>query len=91
MTRACGVSDTDLRAFAAGEATVEEHVAGCDECQAFLAELWSGSLEHDLAGPVVQLLELERFLQETGRLSFDLTARYSQALARYLFGAEEDA
>jgi hypothetical protein len=91
MTRDCGVVDADLRLFADGDATLDDHVAGCDECQAFLADLWSGSLDHDLSEPVIRLLQMEEFLRETGRLGFDLTARFGRAFGRYLLGSEEDA
>ena len=90
MKLACGISGADLRSFAAGDTALDDHVPECDECQVFLADLWSGGLERDLSEPVVRLLLLEEFLHETGRLGFDMASRYGKAMARYLFRSEED-
>ena len=51
MTRICAVQDDRLIDFADGvefDLDFDEHVAGCDECQAFVAELWEGELGRDL-------------------------------------------
>ena len=93
MTRDCLVRDDQLVAFAAGyEFDLDEHVAGCDECQAFLAELWDGELENDLVQPVVQYLRMELFLIDVARTGTGLAARMAQAMLRYLdpaLGKEE--
>ena len=100
MTRSCHVRDDELRAFAAADpsqvgdsaaadAAIDEHVAGCDECQAFLAELWSGGLVTDLVDPVVRYLRFEEFLIEAAKLAVDVTAGMGKAVGVYLGGAGE--
>ena len=90
MSLECGTRDTDLIAFADGVSTLDDHVATCDYCQTFLAELWSGGLERDLAEPVVRALRFEEFMGEVGRIGFDLVARFAEAMMTYLGGREED-
>ena len=85
MSRACLIRDDQLVAFAAGyEFDLDEHVADCDECQAFLAELWDGELENDLVQPVVQYLRMELFLIDVARTGTGLAARMAKAMLRYL-------
>jgi len=84
MSRACLVRDDQLVAFAAGyEFDLDEHVATCDECQAFLAELWDGELQNDLVQPVVQYLRLELYLIDVMRTGGGLAATMARALLRY--------
>lgn len=52
--RACGVSSVDLETFALGDRRLEVHVEGCDDCLAFLAELWTGLALTDMAPPIVK-------------------------------------
>ena len=62
MNRACAIPDEQLVAFAGGnEFDLDEHVATCDQCQDFLAELWDGGLDHDLVEPVVGVVMRARF------------------------------
>ena len=87
MTRSCEVLDDRLMAFADGvdlDLDFDEHVAGCDECQAFLAELWEGGLDHDLVEPIVAMIRLELFLIEAAKLASGVVADMFQALARYI-------
>ena len=43
--RSCQTTDDLLFAFVDGlDESLDDHVASCDECQAFLAELWQGEL-----------------------------------------------
>lgn len=87
--RACQVSDEQLYGFVDGvEETLDEHVAGCDECQEFLAELWIGEPHADLVAPVIKRLRLEQFLIEAARLGFDIAARMGHGLATYTFGLD---
>lgn len=85
MSRACLTRDDQLVAFAAGyEFDLDEHVDTCDECQAFLAELWDGQLENDLVQPIVQYLRLELYLIDAIRTGGGLAARMARAALRYL-------
>jgi len=85
MSRACLVADDRLVAFAAGDGfDLDEHVAGCDECQSFLADLWDGELHNDLVAPVLQLLRVELFLIDLARTGAGVAARMAAALVRYL-------
>ena len=87
MTRSCEVRDDRLIAFAGGvdfEIDFDEHVAGCDECQTFLAELWEGGLDHDLVEPIAAMIRLELFLIEAAKLGSGIVADMLQAFARYL-------
>ena len=87
MIRSCEVHDDRLIAFAGGvdfEIDFDEHVADCDECQAFLAELWEGGLDHDLVEPIVAIIRLELFLIEAAKLGSGVVADMFQALARYI-------
>lgn len=99
--RTCGVVDEVLFDFADGgdvgvvtaweaEALVDDHVADCDECQAFLAEVWSGALELDLTEPVIRIIEMERLLIDIAKLGTGILAEFAQALLRYGGGVGED-
>lgn len=98
--RSCGVADGVLFDFADGlvvdsarvtvpEIEVDAHVAGCDGCQAFLAELWDGQLETDLVEPVLRIVELERFLIDLARLGSGIVARFIEAAKRYGLGVDD--
>ncbi len=91
MSRACAIQDDQLRAFAAGvdESVIDEHVATCDECQEFLARLWDGALDTDLAEPVVKAIRLELFLLDVAKLFADVLGDMGRAGKVYLGGAEE--
>lgn len=85
MNRVCDVRDDQLIAFAGGvEFDLDEHVATCDQCQDFLAELWDGGLDHDLVEPVVQMIRLELFLIEAAKLGSGIVADMLQAFITYL-------
>ena len=85
MSRACLVLDDQLVAFATGtEFDLDEHVSDCDECQAFLAELWDGELTNDLVAPVVEYLRLELFLIDLAKTGTGLAARMAKAALTYL-------
>lgn len=78
--RDCGVSDDRLFEFVDGiETTLDEHVATCDECQAFLAELWIGEAPHDLAEPVLRQIRFEEFLIAAAKLGLDVASAMGQA------------
>lgn len=84
MSRACGITDEQLAGFARGEQhEIEEHVAGCNECQAFLAEVWQGALTTDLAEPVVQAIRIELFLLDAAKLGLGILARMARAVIAY--------
>lgn len=87
--RACGTSDDLLFAFVDGDQTgIEEHVAGCDECQEFLAELWVGELKTDLTVPVLRQIRFDEFLREVGRLAMDVIGAMGKAMVAYGPGAD---
>ena len=99
--RECRVGDGVLYDFADGlaidtkrvaipESDIDAHVAGCDECQAFLAELWQGELETDLVEPVMAVIELERFLIDITKLGSGILAELLEAIKRYGLGFSED-
>ncbi len=84
MSRDCGITDEQLAGFARGEQhELERHVAGCTECQAFLAEFWQGALTTDLAKPVVQAIRIELFLLDAAKLGMGILARMARALVAY--------
>lgn len=95
MTRSCAITDDRLIAFADGldlDIDFDEHVAGCDECQSFLADLWDGELEHDLSEPIVNAIRLELFLMDAAKFGGGIVANMLQAFMRYLdpgIGKEE--
>ncbi len=90
MSRACAIHDEQLLAFAEGEAfDLDEHVAGCDDCQEFLATLWDGGLDHDLSEPVVQAIRFELFMIDVARLMADVMGDMGRAAKVYFGGAEE--
>lgn len=90
MKRSCNVMDRQLVEFAQGRAVdIDEHVATCEECQDFLAELWSGGLDHDLAEPVIKAIRLELWVMEIAKAAFDIAGRMGKAAQTYLGGAEE--
>ena len=85
MNRVCDVRDDQLIAFAGGvEFDLDEHVATCDQCQDFLAELWDGGLDHDLVEPVVAAIRLELFLIDAAKLGSGIVADMLQAFITYL-------
>lgn len=87
--RACGISDDLLFAFVDGvQPDLEEHVAGCDECQEFLAELWIGELKTDLTTPVLRQIRFDEFLREVGRLAADVIGAMGRAMVTYGPGAD---
>ena len=93
MNRLCAVRDEELIAFAGGiEFDLDEHVATCDQCQDFLAELWDGGLDHDLVEPVVAAIRLELFLMDAAKLGSGIVADMMKAIVTYLdpgLGKEE--
>ncbi len=91
MTRSCTIRDEQLRAFATGadERLIDEHVATCDECQEFLALLWDGGLDADLAEPVVEAIRLELFLIDVAKLFAGILGDAGKAVKVYLGGADE--
>jgi hypothetical protein len=92
MSRDCLVRDEELRAFAGGAdvhvsgpvVDLDEHVATCDACQTFLAEVWDGGLDHDLANDVLEYLRLEQYLMDVVATGSGLAARMAQAVLAYL-------
>lgn len=101
MGRHCGVWSDTLVAFSLGdlpelhgveipEENIDEHIAQCDECQAFLSELWAGSLDTDLSEPVVRILELEKFLVDTAKLGGGMLADLMRAISTYGMAAIDE-
>ncbi|MCP4305309.1 MAG: hypothetical protein GY788_10620 [bacterium] len=87
--RDCRTSDDRLFAFVDGiETDLETHVETCDECQEFLAELWIGELQADLAEPVLRQIRFDEFLREIGQLTIDVVGAMGRAFAEYVPGTE---
>lgn len=82
--RDCHTSDDRLFAFVDGiEPDLETHVATCDECQEFLAELWIGELQTDLTTPVLRQIRFDEFLREVGQLTIDVAGAMGRAFLEY--------
>jgi hypothetical protein len=88
--RVCGVSDDRLFAFVDGvDETLDDHVAGCDECQAFLAELWIGEAPRDFAEPVLRTIRFDEFVVAAAKLGVEVVGAMGRALVAFGFGGEE--
>jgi hypothetical protein len=88
--RACHTPDERLFAFVDGiEPDLEGHVATCDECQEFLAELWIGELQTDLRAPVLRQIRFDEFVREVGQLTADVMGAMGRALVEYGPGADQ--
>lgn len=82
--RDCQTPDDRLFAFVDGiEPSLEEHVATCDECQEFLAELWIGELHADLTQPVLKQIRFDEFLSEIGQLTLDVAGAMGRAIIEF--------
>ena len=82
--RDCRTSDDRLFAFVDGiESDLEAHVATCDECQEFLAELWIGELRTDLRAPVLRQIRFDEFLRELGHLTAEVFGAMGKALVEF--------
>ena len=87
----CGISDIQRIEFAEGvDDTIDEHVMTCDQCQAFLAELWEGQLQTDLTEPVMRMIGLEEFLIAVIKEGGGILARIAHALRVYGMGEESE-
>ena len=86
--RSCNTTDDLLFAFVDGlNEGLDDHVATCDECQTFLAELWQGELTEDLAEPVMARIRLAEFVAEAAKLGFDIAAAMGRGIMTYGPGA----
>ena len=86
--RACHTTDERLFDFVDGIEDLDAHVATCDECQAFLAELWQGELGRDLSEPVKQKIRFDQFLSEIVGLGVNIVTALGRATAEYTFGGD---
>lgn len=87
----CGISDIQRIDFAEGvDDTIDAHVMTCDECQAFLAELWQGQLQKDLTEPVMRMVGLEEFVIAVIKEGGGILARIAHALRVYGMGEESE-
>ncbi len=92
--RECRTPDEMLFAFVDGlDESLDDHVATCDECQQFLAELWQGELATDLTEPIMQRIRLAEFIARVARFGIDVVAAMGRGLLAYGPGvaAELDA
>lgn len=88
--RTCNTSDDLLFAFVDGlDSSLDEHVATCDECQEFLADLWQGELSHDLSKPVLDRIRLAEFVAEVAKFGADIVAAMGRGMLVYGPGAGE--
>ena len=86
---ACAITDIQRIDFAEGvDDSIDEHVMTCDECQAFLAELWHGQLQTDLSEPVMRVVGLEEFVIAVIKEGGGILARIGEALRVYGMGDE---
>jgi hypothetical protein len=82
--RECRTSDDRLFAFVDGlETDLEGHVATCEYCQDFLAELWIGELQTDLSDSVLRRIRFDEFLRELGQLTMDVAGAMARAVVTY--------
>ncbi len=87
--RDCRTPDDRLFAFVDGiEPDLESHVATCDECQEFLAELWIGELRTDLRAPVLRQIRFHEFVRHLGHLAAEVAGAMGKALVEYGPGAD---
>ena len=87
--RACNTADERLFAFVDGlDESLDEHVAGCDECQAFLADLWAGELAHDITGPVMRQIRFEKFMAELARFGLGVAADMGKGAVAFTIGSD---
>ncbi len=91
--RTCHTTDDRLFAFVDGVdladfQDLDAHVATCNECQAFLAEVWEGELGHDLREPVIRRIRFDQFLSEMIGLGVNIVSAMGRAAAEYTFGAD---
>jgi hypothetical protein len=85
----CTITDVQRIDFAEGiDDSIDEHVLTCDQCQAFLAELWDGQLENDLSEPVMRVVGLEEFVIAVIKEGGGILARIGEALRVYGMGEE---
>lgn len=85
----CEITDIQRVDFAEGvDDSIDEHVMTCDECQAFLAELWDGQLQSDLSEPVMRVVGLEEFVIAVIKEGGGILARIGEALRVYGLGEE---
>ena len=88
--RSCQTTDDLLFAFVDGlDESLDDHVATCDECQAFLAELWQGELTEDLTEPVMERIRLAEFVADVAKFGADVAAAMGRAVVEYSPGADE--
>lgn len=80
--RSCAITDERLFDFADGiqDDALEQHVATCDECQEFLAELWVGEAPHDLRDPVMRIVRFDEFLVAAAKLGVDVAGAMGKAV-----------
>ncbi len=85
----CSITDVQRIDFAEGsDESIDEHVMTCDECQAFLADLWQGQLQTDLSEPVMRIVGLEEFVIAVIKEGGGILARIGEALRVYGMGEE---
>jgi hypothetical protein len=88
--RDCHTTDELLFAFVDGiEPDLESHVATCEHCQEFLAELWIGELQTDLSESVLRRIRFDEFLREVGQLTMDVAVAMGKAAIVYGPGVDE--
>ena len=88
--RSCQTTDDLLFAFVDGlDESLDDHVLDCDECQAFLAELWQGELPQDLSEPVMERIRLAEFVANVAKFGADVAAAMGRAFVEYSPGADE--
>lgn len=88
--RHCRTTDAELQLFANGElGSLDEHLETCEECQAFLADMWTGTLTEDLSIPVIRQLRFDQFIREALTLGFDVVLGMGTAAGTYLLGYDD--
>lgn len=89
--RSCQTTDDLLFAFVDGiDEGLDDHVATCDECQAFLAELWQGELTADLSEPVMERIRFGEYVAEVARFGLDVVAAMGRAAVAYGPGVDAE-
>lgn len=85
------LTQNDILRFAYGEADeLEDAIMSNPEYLAVLEEVWASELPHDLSGPVVRGLQMQKFVSDTLGTALDVAIRFGEAIPHYLAAGDEE-